>query len=173
VDAKTLEGGGFYMNHIPLGEWKSFAIDEMNSEKRFLYEQHLYTCDQCMDLYMKAIELIQDKIPTIEEPSIYTNEVMSQIPFDQAKKNPIIHKEQEIKKRWYEEKVFHYVLATAMTFLLMATGVFSDLTNVTSQFEKNSLSQNQSSFTENVLNKTTALLDHVEQSEKEEGDLYE
>jgi predicted anti-sigma-YlaC factor YlaD len=172
VDAETLEGGGFYMNHIPLGEWKNFARDEVNDDKRFIYEQHLYTCDQCMDLYMKAIELIQDEIPTIEEPSIYTNEVMSQIPFDKAK-NPMIHKEQEIKKRWYEEKLFHYVLATAMTFLLMATGVFSGLTNVTTQFKKNGQLHYQSSFTENVLNKTTALLDHVEQSEKEERDLYE
>jgi hypothetical protein len=60
-----------------------------------------------------------------------------------------------------------------MTFLLMATGVFSGLTNVTTQFEKNGQLHHQSSFTENVLNKTTALLDHVEQSEKEEGDLYE
>jgi predicted anti-sigma-YlaC factor YlaD len=85
VDAETLEGEGFYMNHIPLAEWKKFASDEMNDDKRFLYEQHLYTCDQCMDLYMEAIESIQDEIPTIEEPSIYTNEVMSQIPFDKAK----------------------------------------------------------------------------------------
>jgi predicted anti-sigma-YlaC factor YlaD len=169
MDAETLEGGGFHMNHISLGEWKNYAKDEINDDKRFLYEQHLYICDQCMDLYMEAIDSIQDEAPAIEDPSNYTNEVMSTIHFEKAKR-PM--SEKEIKKRWYEEKVFHYVLATAMTLLLMATGVFSGLTNITTQFEKNSKDQQQSSITENVLNKTTALLDQVEQSEKEEGDLY-
>lgn len=155
------------MSHIPLVEWKKYVIDEINDDKRLLYEQHLYTCDQCMDLYMEAIKSIQDEIPIIEDPSTYTNKVMSQIPFGKATM-PITRK--EIKKRWYEEKLFHYMLATAMTFLLMAAGVFSGLTNVTTQFEKSRQSQNQSSFTENILNKTMALLDQVEQSKQEEGD---
>ncbi|NEU31759.1 hypothetical protein GN156_13390 [bacterium LRH843] len=155
------------MIHIPLGDWKTYAKDEVNEEKRSLYEQHLYTCDQCMDLYMEAIESIQGEIPTIEEPSAYINEVMSRIPFERTT-SPIV--ETEKKKKWYEEKLFHYVLAAAMTFLLMATGVFSELTNVTTQFEQN---HNHSSLTENVLNKTTTLLDRAEQVEIEEGNSYE
>lgn len=169
MDAETLEGGGLHMNHIPLGEWKAYARGEINAEKRFLYEQHLYTCNQCMDLYMEAIESIQDEIPTIEEPSAYTDEIISHIPFEKDTR-PIIQKSN--KKRWYEEKVFHYLLAAAMTFLLMATGVFTELTNVTTQFEENrqTQAQAQSSFTENVLN---ILLNQIEQSEKKEGDSYE
>lgn len=152
------------MNHIPLGKWKNYAKGDINEDQRTLYEQHLYTCDQCMDLYMEAIESIEDEIPTIEESSNYTIEVISRIPFD--KKTQI---ETGNKKRWYEKKVFHYVLAAAMTYMLMTMGVFSELTNITTQFEENQQHGNPSSYTESVLNKTTDLLDRVERSEKEEA----
>ena len=46
------------------------------------YEEHLYSCDHCMDLYMEAIELVQDDLPSIEGPSLYTDEVMERIPFE-------------------------------------------------------------------------------------------
>ncbi|WP_100407807.1 hypothetical protein [Bacillus solitudinis] len=153
------------MNHISLGEWKTYARGDMTADNRTFYEQHLYTCDQCMTLYMEAVESIQDEIPIIEEPS-YIDEILSKIPFEQNKK---ISVEKEITKKWHEEKVFHYVLAAAMTFVLMTSGVFSELTNVSTQFEKNQQTHHQSSFTENVLNKTTDLLGRVEQSQKEEA----
>ncbi len=151
------------MNHILLEEWKNYVRDMIDDDKRSRYEQHLSTCDHCMDLYLEAIELVQDDLPTIEGPSLYTDEVMSRIPFAESA-SPV---SKDRKKNWYEEKMFHYVLATAMTLLLMATGVFSELTKVTTQFEKN---RDHSSFTENVVNKTTALIDEVEKIEEKEAE---
>lgn len=148
------------MSHIALEEWKHYARDEMNDNKRTKYEEHLYSCDQCMSLYMEAIEFVQDELPSIEGPSLYTDEVMERIPIVRKPgMNPV-------KKQWYEEKVFHYVLATAMTLILMASGIFGELTKITTEFERNQ----QPSFTENILNKTTALLDSVEKIEEQEAE---
>lgn len=151
------------MSHIALEEWKHYARDEMNDNNRTKYEEHLYSCDQCMSLYMEAIEIVQDELPSIEGPSLYTlytDEVMDRIPVE---RKPVMN---PVKKHWYEEKVFHYVLATAMTLILMASGIFGELTKITTEFERNQ----QPSFTENILNKTTALLDSVEKIEEQEAE---
>ncbi|WP_201712714.1 hypothetical protein [Rossellomorea arthrocnemi] len=148
------------MRHIALEEWKMYAKDETDEDMRIEYEEHLYSCDQCMVLYMEAVDAVQEDLPSIEGPSLYTDEVMERIPFE----NSDVRKPS--RKRWYEEKVFHYVLATAMTLILMATGIFSELLKVTSEFEKN----RQPSITENMLLKTTALLDGVEKVEEQEAE---
>jgi predicted anti-sigma-YlaC factor YlaD len=146
------------MSHIALEEWKMYARDETDDDKRIEYEEHLYSCDYCMRLYMEAVDAVQDDLPSIDGPSLYTEEVMERIPFaDELVKIPS-------RKRWYEEKVFHYILATAMTLILMSTGIFGELLKVTSEFEKN----RDPSFTENMLNKATALLDDVEKVEEQE-----
>jgi predicted anti-sigma-YlaC factor YlaD len=161
LDAEALEGGGFHMSHIALEEWKNYARGEMDDNKRTECEEHLFSCDRCMSLYMEAIETVQEELPSIEGPSLYTDEVMERIPFkpDSVKK--------PVKKLWYEEKVFHYVLATAMTLILMATGIFGELMKITTEFERG---QQSASFTENILNKTTALLDEVEKIEEQEAE---
>ena len=148
------------MNHLSLGKWKIYARDEMDDDKREEYEEHLYSCDHCMVLYMEAIESVQDELPSIEGPSLYTDEVMERIPFEGE---PV---STSSRKHWYEENLFQYVLAMAMTLILMATGIFGDLLKVTTEFEKN----RQPSFTENVLNKTTALLEDVEKVEEQEAE---
>ncbi len=143
------------MSHISLEEWKKYARNKIDDKQRDAYEEHLYTCEQCMDVYMEAIEsLEQDDLPAIESPS-YVEEVISQIPLE---------KQAQPNRRWYEDKVFHYVVATAMTLLLMTSGVFSQLLQVTTEFEK---SVKHASITENLLNKTTKIIDSVEQKDKE------
>lgn len=149
------------MSHIALEEWKNYARDEMDDNKRTEYEEHLYSCDQCMSLYMEAIEAVEDKLPSIEGPSLYTDEVMEGIPVE---RNPLM---KPVKKKWYEEKVFHYVLATVMTLILMASGIFGELTKITTEFEKGRQSV---SITDNILNKATVLLDSIEKPEVQEAE---
>ncbi|TKD72165.1 hypothetical protein [Pseudalkalibacillus hwajinpoensis] len=140
------------MNHYTLEEWMRYARDELDVEEQTEYENHLDHCEHCLTLYMNAIECIEEELPEIENPSLYTDELMKQIPFEPVEAIPV-------KKKWYENRAFHYVLAAAMTFLLMTTGVFSQLTTVPKEFEQNQ----RSSFTEDVLNKTTSLIDRVEE----------
>jgi predicted anti-sigma-YlaC factor YlaD len=149
------------MSHIVLEEWKNYARDEMDHNKRTEYEEHLYSCDQCMSLYMEAVEAVRDELPSIEGPSLYTEEVMERIPFE---RDPVM---KPVKKQWYEEKVFHYVLATAMTLILMASGIFGELSKITTEFEKGRQSV---SITDNILNKATVLLDSVEGIEEQEAE---
>jgi hypothetical protein len=54
-----------------------------------------------------------------------------------------------------------------MTLILMATGIFGELMKITTEFERG---QQSASFTENILNKTTALLDEVEKIEEQEAE---
>ncbi|KMM39156.1 anti-sigma factor family protein [Guptibacillus hwajinpoensis] len=140
------------MNHHSLEEWKQYASGELHPENRTAYDHHLDHCDDCLTLYMNAIEATEDELPEIENPSLYTDDLMSQLPFESVETI-------SVKKKWFENRAFHYVLAAAMTFLLMTTGVFSQLTTVPKEFELNE----RSSFTEDVLNKTTSLLDRVEE----------
>ncbi|BCB02649.1 hypothetical protein [Bacillus sp. KH172YL63] len=146
--------------HVALEEWKRYARDELDEDKRDMYEEHLYACDQCMGLYMEAMEDVEDDLPSIEGPSLYTDEVMERIPFERAAVG------KQSRRHWYEEKMFHYVMAVAMTLILMATGIFGELVKVTAQFEHN---PKATSFTQSIMDKTSSLLDEIEDIEEQEA----
>jgi anti-sigma factor RsiW len=150
------------MKHITVDEWMKYVTDDVDESTRSEYETHLYDCDHCMDSYMQAIELAENNLPTVTNPSEYTEEIIrstAEIDSSLKKQEP----RHVVRRRWYEQKAVHYALAVAMTLLLMTTGVFTQLTGAVSKFEKS----NQPSLTESLMNTTTSLINQVEEETKE------
>ncbi|WP_335869512.1 anti-sigma factor family protein [Bacillus sp. 2205SS5-2] len=143
------------MKHYSEEEWQLYVQDVLSEEDRREYEQHLYHCDECMASYLLGLEWIQEDLPSIGEVKGYTDELMGKIPYQRTLEHPQ-------RKRGNKEKVFHYMIAMVMTFLLMASGVFTELIKISSQFGN----KENSSFTTNVLNKTGSLMDQLEQEEE-------
>jgi predicted anti-sigma-YlaC factor YlaD len=150
------------MKHITMDEWVKYVTDDIDESTRSEYEMHLYNCDYCMDSYMQAIKLAENDLPTVTNSSEYTEEIIrstAEINGSFEKQGP----KRVIRKRWCEQKLVHYALAVVMTLLLMTTGVFTQLTEAVSKFEKS----NQPSLTESLMNKTTSLINQVEEETKE------
>lgn len=154
MDEKTLEGGGVSLKHIQFEEWVHYLNGDLDESVRLAYEEHLYECDHCLEQYMKAMEVSTIEIPDI---SHLTDSIMKEVnSFKEKDKKPLSN------TSTHKQIVTHYILAAAMTILLMATGVFSQLMNVTSVLAKTESNESQS-FVQSILENQESIIDKFEQ----------
>ncbi|MBS4209562.1 hypothetical protein [Bacillus sp. FJAT-50079] len=140
------------MKHMTLDNWLQYVQDNLDEQTRVEYENHLYSCDDCLELYLQAVEVNEAQMPSLPAPTDFTDAIMKQIDPPAKKKKPEIRRKQTF---------IHYALAAAMTLLLMSTGVFSQLMNVASEFEKQEHEQEQS-FVHAFLNNSISIIDQFE-----------
>lgn len=53
------------MEHFSLEEWRKYAKNELSEPERELYENHLYICDQCLEVYLEAMDEEEDSLPAM------------------------------------------------------------------------------------------------------------
>ncbi len=49
--------------HVSIDQWTLYAENELDEAMREEYEDHMYECDSCIALYMKAVEGLGLSIP--------------------------------------------------------------------------------------------------------------
>lgn len=166
------------MTHFPYEEWEKYIKNELNEDVREKLEDHLYSCDQCLDIYLQAVTEHENELPIISIESDFTDRIMTEIgkmkeaepDLEPARKagQPIpIDEGRKKAKPFYDTAVFHYFLAAAMTLLLMATGVFQSITNYTDKVRTTHIQEKQPSVTEGIMDKTFAWMDNFDAKIKE------
>ncbi|MFZ3580075.1 hypothetical protein [Virgibacillus sp. DJP39] len=146
------------MNHVSYENWSRYVNDELEEKVRKQYEDHLYTCDQCLVVYSEAV-----KAADIPIPLSTTSEMIL---------DGLISENLELgnstgKTSFFQKAGFHYFVAAAMTIILMSSGVFSQLINVVNEFE--SLDKKESSIVSGLMDKSFSIIDRVEIGSKEEN----
>lgn len=160
MDEKTLEGGRLFMSHKSYNTWRLFVKDELSVTDRQLCEEHLYTCDECLQLYLKAMEDIEASIPPLLDHS-FTNHVMEQI------ETKTVSREND--QSLFRRKLLHYLIATAMTVMLMGSGIFTQLVETVKWFDGDH--QEQPSLITSIMNSSTSIIEDFKNESK--GDKYE
>lgn len=172
------------MIHGSIASWQKYVRDELPEEVREMYEDHLYTCDQCLDTYMQAVTLCEAELPVVTEEQGLVEQVMFRlvggqessfvdegagVVRDPSEKHQLIDFLKETKKQqsFYESTIFHYFVAAAATFILMGSGVFSAMTQVTKELKAEEQAAHLS-FTESMLDKTYTFMDEIDEKLKEE-----
>lgn len=150
------------MNHIDYENWLLYATDSLDEETRSQYEKHLYSCDQCLELYLEAVEEAESQMPVLSDPLGFTDSIMKEIGGVQEKPPPQI----KPKKNLRRQALVHYVIAAAMTLVLMSTGIFSELMSTVSAFE-NSAAKQEHSVISSWLNKTDSITEKIEDNIRE------
>ena len=148
------------MNHISYEKWLQYVRGELDSTTQKLYDDHLYSCDQCLSIYLEAVEANEQFMPTMSNEDMFTDLVMQQVDYQKKKSNTNTQ-----KQSFYQKAIFHYLVAAAMTIILMASGVFSHLTNALNDFETNK--KKEPSVVLGLMNKSVSLIDKVEKDTKE------
>jgi hypothetical protein len=149
------------MKHVTYGEWLKYVEGGLEEQARDQYEEHLYSCDGCMEIYLAALEAGGTSFPDLSDEAGFAESIIGQVQHYKEQDNPLISK----KQKFYQKAAFHYVVAAAMTILLMYTGIFQQLIGFTEEFERSS----HPSFTTELMNKTTNLIENVENQTREEG----
>lgn len=157
MDEKTLEGGRFFMNHFTKEEWLHYVKNQLEEEVRTSYENHLYECDQCFELYLQAIDEARGELPLIEDGQKFTDEIMEKIDEDKLSK--------EKKIPFYQKTFFQYGIALAMTIFLMSSGVFQAIFQFVDEVQK-PYEVESLTFTEGLMNKAFTFMDSIDISNR-------
>jgi hypothetical protein len=152
------------MKHFSYDEWLNYIKNDITENIREEFENHLYTCDQCLELYLQAIAEHESSLPTLPNESIFTELVMSEVSKQHSKESAVEQKETK-KSLFYQHAAFHYFLAAAATLLLMFSGVFQSLATYASAVEAPTIQEKKPSVTEGVIDKTFAWMDSLEKKE--------
>jgi len=156
------------MTHYSYEEWLKYVKNELAEEVQDIVENHLYSCDQCLDLYLQVVTEAESALPSIANDAHFTDVVMAQVSEVQLPVKKGIKEKKNGKKRFYQSSVFHYTIAAAMTILLMTTGVFQSLIQYAENVQRPSFQQKETSMTAGVVNKTFAWMDSLEEKNKKE-----
>lgn len=146
------------MSHIKHEQWVAYVVDDVDEAMRRAYEQHLSVCDECLDLYMQAIESNADMLPKLADD--ITDKVMENV-----KKRTKSKQNEQKTQPIYQKSFFHYVIAAAMTLILMSSGIFGQLTQVASNIEQKAENPNPS-LTEELLDKTLSFIQVMERNKE-------
>ncbi|MEH7382737.1 hypothetical protein V7138_19900 [Bacillus sp. JJ1533] len=136
------------MRHFSNEEWLLYIKDELEESKREELENHLFSCDQCLEIYMELIEVQAEEVPNLENDS-FTDEVVTKLPEKKGKQG----------KRFLQSPIFHYGVAAAVTLTLMSTGVFQSMTGILGTVEASSFSEQKQSVSSNLMEKALSLFD--------------
>ncbi len=150
------------MNHINYEKWMLYATDSLDEETRSQYENHLYSCDHCLELYLKAVEEAESQMPVLTNPTGFTDSIMKEIGCVQEKTQNKVKPRKNLRR----QTLVHYTIAAAMTLVLMSTGIFSQLTSTISTFENTAAEQEQSVIND-WLNKTESITEKIDDNLRE------
>ncbi|MBS4179452.1 hypothetical protein [Lederbergia citrea] len=158
-------------NHKTFENWLQYVQEELEEKTRLEYENHLYSCDHCLELYVAALESNERNLPKMEDEWAFTDAIMQGIEKNQDEvttndRVAAVKIEPNQKKKLQQKTMFNYILAAAMTLLLMSTGVFSQLMNVIQTFESSSTRAN-TSFVAQIMDKSASLTTKIEKNVQE------
>ncbi|WP_280771657.1 anti-sigma factor family protein [Salipaludibacillus daqingensis] len=140
------------MNHQTKEDWIDYVNDELPEETRAVYEEHLYSCEKCMETYLHVIEESSHLLPDVENEQSFVEGVMTRI-----EKEPTHFKTTKTgkpKRVFYKQTAFHYVLAASLTVLLMSSGVFQSIRTYVDEVQKVTISEESPSITEQIMSLT-------------------
>ncbi|MDF2857465.1 MAG: hypothetical protein K0Q87_3316 [Neobacillus sp.] len=152
------------MKHFSYDEWLNYIKNDITENIREEFENHLYTCDQCLELYLQAIAEYESTLPSLTNESTFTDLVMTEVSKQYSKVGTLVPKE-KTKRPFYQQAGFHYFLAAAATLLLMFSGVFQSLATYASAVEAPTIQEKKPSVTEGVIDKTFAWMDSLDKKE--------
>jgi len=140
----------------------AYIKDKLSEEKRVEIEDHLFSCNECLDVYMQQMDAGADQLPSLENHSSFTDEVIESLSFSKpAMKIPTR------KRRIYQHSLFHYGVAAGVTLVLMTSGFFQGITGIVSNVEAASNSPTQQTVSKNVMEKALSFIDMIEPKQKE------
>jgi hypothetical protein len=146
------------MKHYDYLEWVFYKEKVLSKEKFKEMEEHLYECNECMDIFLSLID--SKEIDGAEKtiPHDFTNKVMKDIqkvkfkPKAKVQKNTIS----------FKNAFGYYAAVAAVAIILTWGGFYSGLVDVLPQVAKETAQKNRfdtpsivSSFTEKIVNKTS------------------
>ncbi|MFM1654560.1 hypothetical protein ACI7RC_21040 [Brevibacillus sp. B_LB10_24] len=158
------------MRHYTRAEWTSYLHDVLSESEREQYDQHLYSCEECLALYMECLEDGKTSLPLLTDEQQFADAVMVELSRHgmPAVRPQIVSREPKRSqvKPWYQQTIFHYGVAAAITLILMSAGVFQQVFAVSTHLTASTQGEQQSSFSDRLMQKAVTVIDTIRLSEQ-------
>lgn len=127
----------------------AYILDTLQETERTILEDHVFSCDVCLEQYMRRIEINEHHLPSLSNLPDYPTVVASQ--------------EASVKKI---RPFIHYAIAAAITFLLMGSGIFQQITGLASTIE-DAPKEQRASISQSIMDRALHWLDFKQESSEE------
>ncbi|GAB6990253.1 hypothetical protein [Paenibacillus pini] len=141
-------------NKVTIQEWILYVQGECSVVQSERLEWILEQDENALELYMQALEQVEDRLPPLTEPDHFVDSVMVHLPV-MASEILFSEKIVEAKRRWYEHKLFHYAVAACLTLIFLSAGWFDKLSP--ESLEKSDTSRG--SYSQELVRVTTDWID--------------
>lgn len=149
------------MNHYAEEQIQAYIQDTLTEIERTMFEEHVFSCDICLEYYMKWIDENEHYLPNMTDTDGFADEVMGRLP-DQF---PIVNqKKASVSERF--RPFVHYAIAASITLFLMFSGVFQGMTGIASTIDETP-KQESTSLTQRIMDRALLWLDFKHELPKE------
>jgi predicted anti-sigma-YlaC factor YlaD len=147
-------------------DWQAYIDNRLTREQVISYEEHLYSCEVCLQIYMNILDAVAEE-GSREAGSAVTDLIMAAI----AEKERIAAKPSKKGKPkksipWSRRPLFQYAVAAIITLVLMSAGVFQGLSMRINHIESFTTQPKQESFSQKLMEKTVSMIDVVQSQPK-------
>ncbi|WP_018758819.1 hypothetical protein [Paenibacillus terrigena] len=142
------------MKKYNLEYWVAYIQGTLGEEEQLEMEELLLQSEEAMEQYLLAMDGLEGELPEPEDHDAFTDRMMQQLygkPVQHSPKDRV----QPRSKYWYEHPMFHYSIAASITFILLISGVFQNLSGGSHAL----LDQPSGSFTDSIIQKAFSWLD--------------
>lgn len=147
------------MRHYSKVEWMNYINNTLSQIDREQYDEHLYSCDQCLFQYMDALDEQSEQLFEIEDGTAFTDRVITAV-------RSSVEEKVQVPKRFYHHSLFHYGIASIVTMMLMTTGIFQDMFTHASNLDSYVFSKQEASLSDKLMQKAVTMLDSIQPKTK-------
>lgn len=154
------------MKHYDYVEWLFYKKNMLSIEKMDEMEEHLYSCDECMELFLSLINEEEIKIASTIVPEDFNQNIMSKI------KSTKVKKIQPIKKP-VKYPFGYFVAVASVTIVLTLGGVFTNLVDTVPNISASISTLQQPdrpnrifNLSEKIVNRTSKFIVSIENLER-------
>lgn len=159
------------MKHYDYLEWIFYKEKVFPKEKLNEMEEHLYICDNCMDIFLSLID--KEEVDKAEQciSTNFTRNLMSDI--QKVKNKP---KSKMDKSRYSVKDIFvYYVAVASVAIFLTLGGFYSGIVDIVPYVAKATINGQKSNtpnlvfnMSQNIVNKTSSFINNFEISNYKE-----
>lgn len=136
--------------HPSKAKWNDYIARRLPVAQYEQYEMHLYTCDECLFVYMTCINEQASDMPQLHDEEAFTEKVMTSI---RKEKSPAARQE------FYKRTIVHYGAAAIVTLMLMTTGTFQGMLSLVSDVESLTATEQRASLSDHLMERAGSVLD--------------
>lgn len=151
------------MKHFSYDEWLNYVKNDITENIREEFENHLYTCDQCLEHYLQAMAEHESSLPRLTNESNFTDLVMTEVSKQSSKQS--IKKQKENTKSLLSAGVLPLFSCCSCNTIIDVLGCFSIARYLCECSGGAANSTKKPSITEGVIDKTFAWMDSLDKKE--------